>query len=86
VNRDVTLVLARMVAEVDVKRFVSLISIKVNGEMISTSHSFTPEDLHVSDDPYCLSKYEAEQGLLVLAKETGMEVVIICPHWYMGQE
>jgi len=38
----------------------------------------------VPTDPYGLSKYEAEQGLLALAKETDMEVVIIRPPLVYG--
>jgi nucleoside-diphosphate-sugar epimerase len=84
VNRDATLVLARLAAESGVKRFVFLSSIKVNGEMTKPGHPFTPDDVHVPDDPYGLSKYEAEQGLLALAQETGMEVVIIRPPLVYG--
>jgi nucleoside-diphosphate-sugar epimerase len=84
VNRDATLVLARLAAESGVKRFVFLSSIKVNGEMTRLGHLFTPDDVHVPDDPYGLSKYEAEQGLLALAQETGMEVVIIRPPLVYG--
>ena len=84
VNRDATLVLARLAAESGVKRFVFLSSIKVNGEMTRPGHLFTPDDVHVPDDPYGLSKYEAEQGLLALAQETGMEVVIIRPPLVYG--
>jgi len=84
VNRDASLILARLAAECEVKRFVFLSSIKVNGEMTRTSHPFTPDDMHVPNDPYGLSKYEAEQGLLALAKETGMEVVIIRPPLVYG--
>ena len=84
VNRDVTLVLARLASELGVKRFVFLSSIKVNGEITRASHPFTPDDIHVPDDPYALSKYEAEQDLLALAKETGMEVVIIRPPLVYG--
>ena len=84
VNRDATLVLARLAAESGVKRFVFLSSIKVNGEMTRSGHPFTPNDVHVPDDPYGLSKYEAEQGLLALAQETGMEVVIIRPPLVYG--
>jgi nucleoside-diphosphate-sugar epimerase len=84
VNRDATLVLARLAAESGVKRFVFLSSIKVNGEMTRPSHPFTPDDVHIPDDPYGLSKYEAEQGLLALAQETDMEVVIIRPPLVYG--
>ena len=84
VNRDATLVLARLAAESGVKRFVFLSSIKVNGEMTRPSNPFTPDDVHVPDDPYGLSKYEAEQGLLALTQETDMEVVIIRPPLVYG--
>jgi nucleoside-diphosphate-sugar epimerase len=84
VNRDATLVLARMAAESGVKRFVFLSSIKVNGEMTRPGHSFSHDDASVPTDPYGLSKYEAEQGLLALALETGMEVVIIRPPLVYG--
>ena len=84
VNRDATLVLARLAAESGVKRFVFLSSIKVNGEMTKPGCPFTPDDVPVPDDPYGLSKYEAEQGLLALAQETGMEVVIIRPPLVYG--
>ena len=84
VNRDATLVLARLAAESGVKRFVFLNSIKVNDEMTRPGHPFTPDDVHVPDDPYGLSKYEAQQGLLTLAQETDMEVVIIHPPLVYG--
>jgi nucleoside-diphosphate-sugar epimerase len=84
VNRNATLTLARLAAESGVQRFVFISSIKVNGEMTRLGHPFTPEDKHVPDDPYGLSKYEAEQGLLQIAKETGMEVVIIRPPLVYG--
>lgn len=84
VNRDVTLVLARLAVEAGVKRFVFVSSIKVNGEMTRPGHSFLPDDNFVPVDPYGLSKYEAEQGLLQLALETGLEVVIIRPPLVYG--
>ncbi|WP_373020557.1 UDP-glucose 4-epimerase family protein [Thiomicrorhabdus sp.] len=84
VNRDVTLSLARLAAEAGVKRFVFLSSIKVNGEMTQEGQVFTPEDKYIPTDPYGLSKYEAEMGLLKLAEDTGMEVVIIRPPLVYG--
>ena len=60
-------------------RGVSAIPIKGEGVTI-----FTPDDDFVPTDPYGLSKYEAEQGLLAMAKQTGMEVVIIRPPLVYG--
>jgi nucleoside-diphosphate-sugar epimerase len=84
INRDATLILARLAAKSGVRRFIFLSSIKVNGEMTQPSKPFTPDDVHVPDDPYALSKYEAEQGLLALAQETNMDVVIIRPPLVYG--
>lgn len=84
VNRDATLFLARLAAEAGVKRFIFLSSIKVNGEMTGPNKPFTSDDVYVPDDPYALSKYEAEQGLLALAQEKDMDVVIIRPPLVYG--
>jgi nucleoside-diphosphate-sugar epimerase len=86
-NRDATLALAGLAADAGVKRFVFLSSIKVNGEETfprGRPSVFKPDDTYIPTDPYALSKYEAEQGLLALAKETGMEVVIIRPSLVYG--
>ena len=45
---------------------------------------FKPDDAYIPTDPYGLSKYEAEQGLLALAKKTVIEVVIIRPSLVYG--
>ena len=84
VNTDATLNLARQAADAGVKRFVFISSIKVNGEDTNSGTKFSPDDDFVPTDPYGLSKYEAEQGLLDLAKTTGMEVVIIRPPLVYG--
>ena len=79
INVDLTLRLARQAAEKGVKRFVFVSSVKVNGEITPSGQPFTPADRPKPTDPYGISKHEAEQGLLALAAETGMEVVIIRP-------
>jgi nucleoside-diphosphate-sugar epimerase len=84
VNRDATLVLASLAADAGIKRFVFLSSIKVNGENTKPDKYFTPDDINIPSDPYGLSKYEAEQGLLALAKKTELEVVIIRPPLIYG--
>ena len=84
VNTAGTLNLARQAAESGVKRFIFISSIKVNGEMTAPGSLFVPDDNITVVDPYGLSKYEAEQGLLALAKNTSMEVVIIRPPLIYG--
>lgn len=76
-NTDATLNLARQAARVGANRFVYLSSIKVNGEATEPDRPFHADDPPAPEDAYAISKYEAEQGLMVIAKETGMEVVII---------
>ncbi|MFH7409694.1 NAD-dependent epimerase/dehydratase family protein [Acinetobacter variabilis] len=77
-NVQGTLNLAKKAVQSGVKRFIYLSSIKVNGEQ-TTIRPFKPSDIVNPEDPYGLSKYEAEQALLELSKETGLEVVIIRP-------
>lgn len=79
INVSGTLNLARQAAKQGVKRFIFLSSIKVNGEATANGKPFSPHDIALPECPYSISKYEAEQGLLALSKETGMEVVIIRP-------
>ena len=77
-NVQGTLNLAKKAVQSGVKRFIYLSSIKVNGEETRET-PFKPDDLFKSNDPYGVSKYEAEQELLELAKNAKLEVVIIRP-------
>jgi len=86
VNTIGTLNLARQAANSGVKRFVYLSSIKVNGESTQLGMPFTEDDKFIPSDPYALSKYEAELGLLKLAKKTQMEIVIIRPPLVYGPD
>jgi len=84
VNVEGTLRLARQAAEAGVRRFVFVSSIKVNGEHSQPGHLFTADQIPAPDDPYGISKCEAEAGLRALSLETGMEVVIIRPPLVYG--
>lgn len=84
VNVEGTLNLARQAAAAGVKRFIFISSIKVNGESTSLGKPFQASDVPAPEDPYGLTKLEAEQGLMQLAEETGMEVVIIRPPLVYG--
>ena len=84
VNVESTLNLARQAATLGVKRFVFVSSIKVNGELTRKDMLFKADDNPNPQDPYGVSKLEAEAGLMRLAKETGMEVVIIRPPLVYG--
>lgn len=84
VNTLGTLNLARQAADAGVARFVFVSSIKVNGESTSNKLPFQSSDKHSPEDPYGISKSEAEFGLQKIAKETEMEVVIIRPPLVYG--
>lgn len=84
VNRDATLGLANLAEKSGVQRFVYISSVKVNGELTRPGEYFVPDAVDVPSDPYGLSKYEAELGLLEIARKTEMEVVIIRPPLVYG--
>lgn len=84
VNTAGTLNLALQAAEAGVKRFIFISSIKVNGEMTDTNSPFQVELTAPPTDPYALSKYEAEHGLMSVAHTSGMEVVVIRPPLVYG--
>lgn len=84
VNVEGTLNLARQSAEAGVKRFIFISSIKVNGEQTPIGQPFGANDDPAPEDPYGVSKLEAEQGLQKLAVESGMEIVIIRPPLVYG--
>lgn len=83
VNLHGTENLARQAAQAGVKRLVYVSSIKVNGEQTSAV-PFSERDSAHPQDPYGISKWEAEQALHRVAKETGLEVVIVRPPLVYG--
>lgn len=84
VNAAGTENLARQAVAVGVKRFVYVSSIKVNGEATCAEEKFSEVDIPSPQDPYGVSKWEAEQALHRVAAETGLEVVIVRPPLVYG--
>lgn len=76
--------LASSAAASGVRRLVYVSSIKVNGEATSDGSRFSEVDTLFPQDPYGVSKYEAEQALHRIAEETGLEVVIVRPPLVYG--
>ena len=76
--------LARSAAASGVKRLVYVSSIKVNGEATCGEKKFTETDVPSPEDPYGISKMEAEKTLHCIAQETGLEVVIVRPPLVYG--
>jgi UDP-glucose 4-epimerase len=83
-NTHATLTLARQASAAGVKRFIFLSSIKVLGDVESQRQPFDHSQQPRPNDPYGISKFEAELGLFEIAKETGMEVVVIRPPLVYG--
>ncbi|GGC83037.1 UDP-glucose 4-epimerase family protein [Undibacterium terreum] len=84
VNVEATLQLAKQAAAAGVRQFIFLSSVKVNGEETQPGAAFTENTPPAPSDPYGISKYEAEQALLALAKSSGMAVTIIRPPLVYG--
>jgi nucleoside-diphosphate-sugar epimerase len=84
VNVQATTRLAEQAAVAGVRRFIYLSSIKVNGEFTRPGQAFTAEMAPAPQEPYSISKLEAEQSLHDVAKAYGLEVVVIRPPLVYG--
>lgn len=84
VNTQGTLRLARAAAQAGARRFVFISSVKVLGEATPPGQPFRHDSAPHPQDPYGQSKWEAEQALWPLARETGIEVVVIRPPLVYG--
>lgn len=82
-NTQATLALARAAMAAGCRHFVFMSTIKVNGE-ITAEQPFTEADTPRPQDPYAISKLEAEQGLAALAAESSMGVTILRPPLVFG--
>lgn len=84
INTFATKNLAEQAAKHQVKRFVFLSSIKVNGELTLAGAPFCEETKVSPEDPYGKSKLYAEQYLLQISQNTSMQVVIVRPPLVYG--
>lgn len=83
-NVQATQNLAQQAAHLGVRRFVYVSSLKVHGENTPPGRPFFVTDMSTPIDAYGISKAEAEAALKQIARETGMEVVIIRPPLVYG--
>ena len=70
INTELTLNLAKQAIAARVERFIFLSSIRVNGN--TSNRPFLEIDIPNPQEPYAISKYEAEQGLLKLSKNSSL--------------
>jgi len=82
INTELTLNLAKQAVAAGVERFIFLSSIGVNGNQ--NNQPFLEIDTPNPQESYAISKYEAEQGLLKLAQNSSLEMVIIRPPLVYG--
>src|ERR1035438_6968577 len=85
VNVAGTEALACAAAKQGVRRMVFVSTVKVNGESTS-GRPFTEGDPPDPQDPYAVSKWEAEEALRSVAAKTGLEVVIVRPPLVYGPQ
>ncbi len=84
VNMQGTANLAYQAAAAGVRRLVYVSSVKVNGEYTTESQPFTEADEPNPQDAYATSKWRAEQALPRIARESGLEFVIVRPPLVYG--
>lgn len=84
VNLHGTVNLARQAVRAGVKRLVYVSSIGVNGNRTYGEQAFSESDTPHPHNAYAISKWQAEQALWQIARETGLEVVIVRPPLVYG--
>jgi nucleoside-diphosphate-sugar epimerase len=76
--------LAEQAAAMGVRRLVYVSSIKVNGEATKPGRPFSAAEAPAPLDAYGVSKWEAEQALWEVSRQTGLEVVVVRPPLVYG--
>lgn len=85
VNCAGTLGLARAAANAGVRRLVFVSSVGVMGHRMSEV-PLRGDEPPLPTEHYAISKYEAEQGLMEISAETGLEVAIVRPPMVYGPD
>ncbi|MBM7072107.1 NAD-dependent epimerase/dehydratase family protein [Shewanella sp. 202IG2-18] len=82
-NTKLTLFLAQTAVKANIKRFVFVSSIGVNGTS-TQKKAFSSIESVSPHNAYSQSKYDAEIGLKKIAQESGLELVIVRPTLVYG--
>ncbi len=83
-NTCTTQILASAAAAAGVKRFILVSTIKIYGEQTQPGQKFDEASPPAPQDPYSVSKYEAEVVLRRISLQTGLESVVIRPPLVYG--
>jgi nucleoside-diphosphate-sugar epimerase len=84
VNLQGTVRLAAGAAKARVRRLVFVSSVGVNGSWTAPDEVFAESSVPRPGNPYAVSKWEAEQGLLGIGATHGLEIVIVRPPLVYG--
>lgn len=79
INVDATRLLVQQAVQSNVKHFIFISTVKVNGEDTNPAKPFLDSDMPNPSDPYAISKFEAEQLIIDLCKESNMHYTILRP-------
>lgn len=85
VNVDLTLAVARGAVAAGVRRLIFLSSAHVNGTRTDAAPFRADMPPRPTND-YARSKWAAERGLVDVARETGLEVVVVRPPLVIGRD
>lgn len=83
-NVDYTLKIAKLARQLNIKRFIFLSSIGVNGRSTLDQKAFTESDKPHPHNPYAQTKLEAEQALETFFKGSATALTIIRPPLVYG--
>ena len=83
INVEGTKAVAECAADAGAERVVFLSSIKVNGER-TDRHPFSETDAPAPEDPYGVTKREAENALFEIARARGIDAVCLRPPLVYG--
>tara|TARA_E500000331_G_scaffold345517_1_gene383178 strand:- start:38 stop:982 length:945 start_codon:yes stop_codon:yes gene_type:complete len=84
INVKATKEIAIKAVQCNVRKFIFISSIKVNGEKTKLDRPFTNYTSPKPNDNYSISKLEAEDVLKSISKKSGIELVIIRPPLVYG--
>lgn len=77
INAGLTEQVARQAVKAGIKKMVFVSTIKVNGESTNEVGAFRETDVPNPQDAYAISKFEAEEILRKIGRETGLMTVIL---------
>ncbi|MDP3559212.1 MAG: NAD-dependent epimerase/dehydratase family protein [Legionellaceae bacterium] len=85
-NVVVTTLLAKAAVNYNINRFIFISSIKVHGEKTSLIKKITEQDAPAPQGHYAISKYNAEQQLKKITKNSNTDIVILRPPLMYGAD